>query len=86
MELLAYSIFLADVVFSSAGWVSVNLRVGDSASFHAWSPAATNVHVRKTSILPFAAELYRGKRIKGTPSYAQKEPKSVKIERHFRLL
>lgn len=68
---------IIDIVLSSGGWVSVNLRKAETAHFHAWTPDGRGIFVRKPSLLPFAAELYRGKRKMFTPAYKQKEPGKV---------
>lgn len=62
----------------------MNLPVGETAHFYAWTPNSKGMFVRKSSILPYAAELYRGKRIKFTAAYLQKEPSTVISEsEHF---
>lgn len=62
---------------SSGGWVTVNLRKAEAAHFYAWTPNGRGIFVRKPSLLPYAAELYRGKRKIYTPAYNQKEPTQV---------
>lgn len=63
---------------SSAGWVSVNIPPTETAHFYAWTPDQRGISVRKPALLPHAAHLYRGKRMKFTPAYAQREPAEVK--------
>lgn len=65
-------------MLSSAGWVSVNLPVSETGHFHAWTPGKRGIFIRKPSLLPYASWLYRGKRIKYTPAYEQKEPSQVR--------
>lgn len=72
-----YVTLYTDIVLSSGGWVSVNVRKAEFAHFHAWTPAGRGIFVRKPSLLPYAAELYRGKRKMFTPAYKQKEPGQV---------
>lgn len=66
-----------DIVLSSGGWVSVNIRKAETAHFYAWTPDGRGIFVRKPPLLPYAAELYRGKRQMFTPAYKQKEPGDV---------
>ncbi|XP_031632893.1 nitric oxide-associated protein 1 [Contarinia nasturtii] len=71
------TISACDIILSSAGWVSVNIPPSQMANFHAWTPEGRGIFVRKPALLPYAAELYRGKRMRFTPAYTQKEPKQV---------
>lgn len=66
-----------DIILSSAGWVSVNIPPTETAHFYAWTPGCRGIFVRKPSLLPYAADLYRGKRKPYTPAYSQKEPSQV---------
>lgn len=57
-----------DIVLSSAGWVAITLRPGETATFKPYTPEARGCFVRNPPILPYAVGL-RGKRIKKTPFY-----------------
>lgn len=70
--------FFTDIVFSSAGWVSVNTSETETAHFYAWTPNQRGLYVRKPSLLPYAASLYRGKRKLFSPAYSRKEPTVVR--------
>lgn len=69
----------ADIILSSAGWVSVNLPRSSQAEFHAWTPESRGIHVRQPALLPHAGSAYRGKRMLGTPAYRQKIPTTFPI-------
>lgn len=76
--MLIYQFLNIDIVFSSAGWMSVNVLQTETANFYAWTPNQRGLYVRKPSILPYAASLYRGKRKLFSPAYSQTEPTEVR--------
>ncbi|XP_053682391.1 nitric oxide-associated protein 1 [Sabethes cyaneus] len=59
---------VADILLSSAGWVSINLPVDVEASFRAWTPERRGIYVRQPALLPNGMNL-RGKRIRGSLAY-----------------
>ncbi|XP_062538542.1 nitric oxide-associated protein 1 [Armigeres subalbatus] len=61
-------ISVADVVLSSAGWISINLSADSEAVFRAWTPERRGIFVRQPALLPFGMRL-RGKRIRGSLAY-----------------
>lgn len=63
-----------DIILSSTGWVSVNLPITETANFYAWTPNGQGIFIRKPSLLPYAASVYRGARKKFTPTYNHREP------------
>ncbi|RWS02462.1 50S ribosome-binding GTPase-like protein 1, partial [Dinothrombium tinctorium] len=58
----------ADVVLSSAGWVSITLGRDLECVLKAYTPEGRGLYVRKPPLLPFAVNL-RGKKIRGTPCF-----------------
>lgn len=68
---------LADIVLSSAGWVSVNLPRTETASFYAWTPERRGIYVRKPALLPYGTMEYCGERIGNTPAYSLRLPTSL---------
>lgn len=61
----------ADIVLSSAGWVSISAAEYMEMCFKVWTPYARGIHLRQPSLLPFAIN-FRGKRIDHTPTYHNK--------------
>lgn len=61
----------ADIVLSSAGWVSVTMGEAEECVLKAYTPAGKGIFVRQPSLLPFAVRM-RGRRIVGTPCYETK--------------
>ncbi|XP_065332422.1 nitric oxide-associated protein 1 [Cloeon dipterum] len=64
---------VADVLFSSAGWMSVTLPREKVAELEIFTPLGLGIHVRKPSMLPFAVAR-RGRRIERTPAYEKFRP------------
>ncbi|XP_050436060.1 nitric oxide-associated protein 1 [Adelges cooleyi] len=62
----------ADIVLSSAGWVSVSPFTNDVCSLQAWTPERRGIYVRIPSLLKFAVN-NRGPRKKFTPTYHPKK-------------
>ncbi|XP_055522740.1 nitric oxide-associated protein 1 [Wyeomyia smithii] len=60
---------VADILLSSAGWVSINLPVDVEGIFRAWTPERRGIYVRQPALLPHGMVL-KGKRIRGTLAYA----------------
>uniref|UniRef100_A0A1B6D2K2 G domain-containing protein n=1 Tax=Clastoptera arizonana TaxID=38151 RepID=A0A1B6D2K2_9HEMI len=58
----------ADVVMSSAGWISVTLAPLEICKFLAWTPQARGIHIRIPPLLPFAVR-QRGALISSTNAY-----------------
>lgn len=58
----------ADIVLSSAGWVSVTFPRETEAVLKAFTPECRGIFVRTPALLPFGVSL-RGKKIEGTPCY-----------------
>ncbi|XP_034242460.1 nitric oxide-associated protein 1 isoform X2 [Thrips palmi] len=56
----------ADIILSSAGWVSVSGC--DDMSFRVWTPFARGIHLRQPALLPHSVN-FRGARISHTPTY-----------------
>lgn len=73
------TIQFTDIILSSAGWVSVNLPKSEQGTFNAWTPECRGLYVRQPALLPYAGTIYRGKRIRDTPAYLQKIPKTFRI-------
>lgn len=76
-DILNSTFRLADIVLSSAGWVSVNLPQTETASFYAWTPERRGIYVRKPALLPYGSMEYRGERIAHTPAYNLRLPTRV---------
>ena len=66
----------ADLVLSSAGWVSVTIGRDEECILKAYTPNGKGIHLRNPSFLPFAVNM-RGRRIPGTPVF---EAQIVTIE------
>ncbi|XP_064630027.1 nitric oxide-associated protein 1-like [Lineus longissimus] len=62
----------ADVVLSSAGWVSVTTGFQRVAHLRCFTPGEKGLCIRKPALLPFAVN-QRGKRAKGLPMYEIRE-------------
>ena len=58
----------ADIVLSSAGWVSITGGQEMKMEFQAWTPLSRGIHLREPALLPFSVN-FRGKRIDHTPTY-----------------
>ncbi|KAI1288033.1 Nitric oxide-associated protein 1 [Halotydeus destructor] len=58
----------ADIVLSSAGWVSVTMGREEECILKAFTPEARGLFVRKPSLLPFACEM-RGRKVKNSPMF-----------------
>ncbi|XP_074641986.1 nitric oxide-associated protein 1-like [Tubulanus polymorphus] len=58
----------ADIVLSSAGWVSVTPGPSQSIRIRAYTPGSLGLSVRTPSMLPYAVN-FRGKRITKTPEF-----------------
>ncbi|CAG2108874.1 unnamed protein product [Medioppia subpectinata] len=61
----------ADIVLSTAGWVSVTLGADTRCVLRAFTPEGRGIYVRNPPLLPYAHKL-RGKRIVGTPCFENK--------------
>lgn len=61
----------ADIVLSSAGWVSITSGEDTKCQLRAFTPECRGVHVRDPPLLPYAARL-RGKRIVDSPCFENK--------------
>lgn len=61
----------ADIVLSTAGWVSVTLGPDTKCVVRAFTPEGRGIFVRTPPLLPYAFRL-RGKRILGTPCFENK--------------
>jgi ribosome biogenesis GTPase A len=61
----------ADIVLSTAGWVSVTFGPDTQCVLRAFTPEGRGIFVRKPALLPYAFKL-RGKRIVGTPCFENK--------------
>uniref|UniRef100_A0A023F778 Putative gtpase n=1 Tax=Triatoma infestans TaxID=30076 RepID=A0A023F778_TRIIF len=60
----------ADIVLSSAGWISVTAEAKQICRFIPWTPLGRGVHVRTPSLLPYAVNL-RGKKVPKLPAYGR---------------
>lgn len=60
-----------DVVLSSVGWISFTFNNGEDAVVRAWTPEGRGIHRRVPAMLPDAVQL-KGRRIRGTPTYANR--------------
>lgn len=58
----------ADIVLSSAGWVSVTMSPLSDAVLKAWTPEGRGIFSREPSMLPYAVKL-KGRKIYGTPCF-----------------
>jgi hypothetical protein len=63
----------ADIVLSSAGWVSVTLGRDEQCVLRAFTPEARGLFVRQPPVLPFAVQL-KGDRVRGTPCFESPRP------------
>lgn len=61
----------ADIVLSSAGWVSVTFGEDSDCILRAFTPEGRGIYLRNPSMLPYAVRL-RGKKIIGTPCFENK--------------
>lgn len=59
---------VADIVFSSIGWVGVNAEKNDTAAFRVWSPKGKGTYLRKPALLAQGFCL-RNKRIRDSLAY-----------------
>uniref|UniRef100_R4G3E1 Putative gtpase n=1 Tax=Rhodnius prolixus TaxID=13249 RepID=R4G3E1_RHOPR len=60
----------ADIVLSSAGWISVTPNAKEICTFVPWTPLGRGVHVRTPSLLPNAVNL-KGRKISKLPAYGR---------------
>lgn len=60
----------ADITFSSAGWVAIALRAGNTGRFRVWTPEGRGIHLRSPALLMKSIKL-RGARIAHTPMYSK---------------
>ncbi|KAK9504598.1 hypothetical protein O3M35_010900 [Rhynocoris fuscipes] len=63
----------ADIILSSAGWISIQSPVKEICKFVPWTPEKRGIHVRIPPLLPNAVNL-RGNLIRKTPVYAKSKP------------
>ena len=61
----------ADIVLSTAGWVSITQGPDSECVLRAFTPEGRGIFVRQPPMLPFAYKL-RGKKIIGTPCFENK--------------
>ncbi|OTF69301.1 hypothetical protein BLA29_009380, partial [Euroglyphus maynei] len=71
LELLGWQQCTADIVLSSAGWISVTGNVDSKCILKTFTPDGRGIYVRQPPILPYAIRL-RGRRIPGTPCFENK--------------
>ncbi|XP_062925164.1 nitric oxide-associated protein 1 isoform X2 [Mobula hypostoma] len=64
---------IADIKFSSAGWVAVTAHPKDKIHLRAYIPAGIGLMVEKPPVLPFIVGI-KGERIRNTPAYKLKKP------------
>ncbi|XP_059826094.1 nitric oxide-associated protein 1 [Hypanus sabinus] len=64
---------VADIKFSSAGWVAVTAHPKDKIHLRAYTPAGIGLMVEKPPLLPFIVGV-KGERIRKTPAYKLKKP------------
>ncbi|CAD7091817.1 unnamed protein product [Hermetia illucens] len=60
-----------DVVLSSAGWIAIELPIGKTCTFQAWTPHKRGIHVRYPALISHTNQL-RGQRIRGSLAYKKK--------------
>ncbi|XP_051875537.1 nitric oxide-associated protein 1-like [Pristis pectinata] len=64
---------VADIKFSSAGWVAVTAHPKDKIHLRAYIPAGIGLMVEKPPLLPFIVDV-KGKRIRKSSAYKLKKP------------
>lgn len=58
----------ADLVLSSAGWVSITPKEGETCVLKAWTPFGKGIHVRQPPLMRYSFR-WHGKRMKKSPAY-----------------
>ena len=71
LELLGWEQSTADIVLSSAGWISITGNIDTKCILRAFTPEGRGIYLRQPPILPYAIRL-RGRRIPGTPCFENK--------------
>ncbi|XP_069781370.1 nitric oxide-associated protein 1 [Narcine bancroftii] len=64
---------VADIKFSSAGWIAVTAHSEDKVHLRAYFPTGTGLTVEKPPLLPFIVNV-KGERLRKSPSYKLKKP------------
>lgn len=62
------SLYVTDILLSSAGWVGVNIPPNEEGEFRIWTPEAKGIFIRRPSLIPYGGNLH-GDRIRGTLAY-----------------
>lgn len=71
LELLGWEKSAADIVLSSAGWISITGNADSKCILKTFTPEGRGIYTRQPPILPYAIRL-RGRRIPGTPCFENK--------------
>ncbi|XP_042307038.1 nitric oxide-associated protein 1 [Sceloporus undulatus] len=67
---------VADIKFSSAGWVAVTAHSNNKVHLRCYTPKGTALTVRKSPLLPYIVDI-KGPRVKGSSAYKTKRPPSL---------
>ncbi|XP_048360470.1 nitric oxide-associated protein 1 [Sphaerodactylus townsendi] len=64
---------VADIKFSSAGWIAITAHLNNKMHLRCYTPDGTALTVRKPPLLPHVVQI-KGERVKGSPAYKTKQP------------